>query len=402
MSETSQLLTGPIGHILANAKPELRRPSASLTDRPLEEASLTLAAPPIRLASIPSGHPYVRHVLAGGGVDLLPDPAPPGASDGRWWPPVMCDAAWVAANRDRFDVMHVHFGTESYPEAHLRSLVRALRASGRPLVYTLHDLENPQLTDQARHLAHLDLLVPAADAVVTLTAGAAATIERRWGRTAEVVPHPHVLALDADIPIGERSDAVVVGAHLRDIRPGMDAVRAVATLLDAVDRLRAQGVPAVGRVQVNERVRDEAARDQVAALVAAHPAAELRRSERLSDAALARSLADLDAVVLPYRTGTHSGWVELCWDLGVPVAGPRVGHVGEQHPEDFAEFPAGDGDTLARAVRRLIAGAPRPGSAGRAALVAGRRLRRIVSAGAVTAAHTAIYARVLATAGLAA
>jgi hypothetical protein len=153
---------------------------------------------------------------------------------------------------------------------------------------------------------------------------------------------------------------------------------------------------------VNERVRDEAARDQVAALVAAHPAAELRRSERLSDAALARSLADLDAVVLPYRTGTHSGWVELCWDLGVPVAGPRVGHVGEQHPEDFAEFPAGDGDTLARAVRRLVAGAPRPGSAGRAALVAGRRLRRIVSAEAVAAAHTAIYARVLATAGLAA
>jgi hypothetical protein len=354
-----------------------------------------LAVPVIRVASIPSGHPYVRHVLAAGGIDLLPDPVPPGASDGRWWPPVMCDAAWVTANRDRFDVMHVHFGTESYPAEHLRSLVHALRACGRPLVYTLHDLENPQLGDQAPHLEHLDVLVPAADEIVTLTAGAAAAIQRRWGRAAEIVPHPHVLALDAAAPLGTFSDASVLGVHLRDIRPGIDAVRAVATVLNAVDRLRAQGVAAVARVHVNERVRDEAARDDVAALVAAHPAAELRRSARLDDAALARSIADLDVAVLPYRSGTHSGWVELCWDLGVPVAGPRIGHAGEQHPEDFAAFDAGDGDALARAARQLLAGAPRPGSSGRAALLAERRRRRVAGAAAIAAAHTALYERVL-------
>lgn len=355
---------------------------------------MTYAAPPVRVASIPSGHPYVRHALAGG-VDLLPDPPPPGASDGRWWPPVMCDAAWVTARRDTFDLMHVHFGTESYPVEHLRALVRALRTCGRPLVHTLHDLENPQLVDQAVHLDHLDVLVPAAAAVVTLTAGAAAVIERRWGRTAEVIPHPHVLVFDADAPVGDRADAYVLGVHLRDIRPGIDAVRAVATLLDAADRLRARGLAATARVHVNERVRDESARAAVAALVAAHPAAELRRSERLDDAALARSLADLDVAVLPYRTGTHSGWAELCWDLGVPVAGPRVGHVAEQHPEDFAGFDAGAGDTLARAVRRLLAGAPRPGSAGRAARLAERRRRRIAGAEAIAAAHAALYARVL-------
>ncbi len=355
---------------------------------------MKVAAPPMRVASIPSGHPYVRHVQAGGGFDLLPDPTPVGAPDGRWWPPVMCDAAWVTANRNRFDVMHVHFGTESYSAEHLRSLVRALRASGRPLVYTLHDLENPQLGDQASHREQLDVLVPAADQIVTLTAGAADVIARRWGRTAEVIPHPHVLALDADAPAGKRSAAAVLGVHLRDIRPGTDAVRSVATLLDAVDRLAARGIAAVARVHVNERVRDEVARDEVAALVAGHPAAELRRSERLDDADLAQSIADLDVAVLPYRTGTHSGWVELCWDLGVPVAGPRVGHAGEQHPEDFARFDAGDGDTLARAVRRLLAGAPRPGSAGRAARLTERRRQRIAGAATIAGAHTALYERV--------
>ncbi|MBL7261325.1 glycosyltransferase [Paractinoplanes lichenicola] len=358
---------------------------------------MTLVAPvvsTIQVAAIPAGHPYVRNVVAGTGVGLLPDPPPPGATDGRWWPPVMCDAAWVAAHADRFDVMHIHFGTESYPTAHLRSLVRALRAAARPLVYTLHDLENPQLTDQTTHREHLDVLVPAADEVVTLTPGAAAAIERRWGRTAEVIPHPHVLPLDAHAPAGTGSDPYVIGVHLRDIRPGTDAVRAVATLLDAVDRLRAQGVAATGRVHVNERVRDEAARAQVQALIATHPGAELRRTERLSDDALARSIADLDVAVLPYRTGTHSGWTELCWDLGVPVAGPPVGYASEQHPEDFAVFGSGDGAALANAVRGLVAGAPRPGSAARRVRLADRRRQRLAQAAAITAAHTALYERV--------
>jgi hypothetical protein len=357
---------------------------------------MTLAAPAVstvRVASIPGGHPYVQAALPGIGVRLLPDPLPPGAPAGRWWPPVMCDAGWVVANDDRFDVMHVHFGTESYPTAHLRSLVRALRVAGRRLIYTLHDLENPQLADQTRHREHLDVLVPAADAVVTLTAGAAAAIERRWGRTAEVIPHPHVLPLDAPAPIGTRSDRYVLGTHLRDIRPGTDAVGTVATLLDALDRLTAAGLAATGRVHVNDRVRDRAAFDRVTALVAGHPSAELRCAARLDDDALARSIADLDVAILPYRAGTHSGWAELCWDLGVPVAGPPVGFVREQHPEDFAVFAAGDGASLSGAARRLLAGSPRPGTAARAARVADRRRRRITAAASITAAHAALYER---------
>ncbi|AGL16569.1 glycosyltransferase [Actinoplanes sp. N902-109] len=359
---------------------------------------MTLAAPAlpaVRVASIPAGHPYVRNVLSPTDVRLLPDPLPPGAPDGRWWPPVMCDAAWVTAHADRFDLMHLHFGTESYPTGHLRSLVRALRATGRPLVHTVHDLENPQLTDQAPHREHLDVLVEAADALITLTPGAAAAIERRWGRTADVIAHPHVLPLDGPAPAGTPSSAYVLGVHLRDLRPGTDAVPAVATLLDAVDCLRAQGTAATARVHINEQVRDRAAADRVTALVAGHPAAELRRTARLSDEALARSIADLDVAVLPYRTGTHSGWAELCWDLGVPVAGPPVGYASEQHPDDFAVFAAGNGAGLADSVRRLLAAGARPGSAVRTARLADRRAQRIAQAAAVTAAHTAVYERVL-------
>ena len=69
----------------------------------------------------------------------------------------------------------------------------AVRAAGPALVVTVHDLRNPHDRDPSRHLEHLGILVTAADAVITLTPGAAAEIARRWSRTAAVVPHPTLL-----------------------------------------------------------------------------------------------------------------------------------------------------------------------------------------------------------------
>ena len=64
---------------------------------------------------------------------------------------------------EKLDVLHVHFGTESYDLAHLRRVVDAARAARLPIVHTVHDLVNPQLVDQEPHLAHLGLLVAEAD-----------------------------------------------------------------------------------------------------------------------------------------------------------------------------------------------------------------------------------------------
>ena len=45
------------------------------------------------------------------------------------------------------------------------------------------------------HDEQLDVLVPAAAELVTLTGGAAREIRQRWGREAQVVGHPHVVDL---------------------------------------------------------------------------------------------------------------------------------------------------------------------------------------------------------------
>ena len=36
--------------------------------------------------------------------------------------------------------------------------------------------------------------------------------------------------------------------------------------------------------------------------------------------------------MLPYRFGTHSGWLEACFDLGTAVIAPSCGFYGQQHP----------------------------------------------------------------------
>jgi hypothetical protein len=331
-------------------------------------------------------------------VQVLPDPTPAGAAPGQWWPPVVLDPRWVRAHAAEADVLHVHFGTESFTPQHLADTLDAAHAAGWPVVLTVHDLEHPQLTDQAPYAAQLDTLVPRVDALVTLTPGAADEIRRRWGREALVLGHPRLLG--ADVAVDDRRDRgpddLLVGLHLKDIRPNVDAVGATARLIDAVGVLTRAGQRVRAEVRLHRQVRDAAARDAVRALCAAAADVTLVEHDRLDDDALARTLAGLDVCVLPYAHGTHSGWLELCWDLGVPVAAPAVGHYGDQH-RDGSVATFGDVD-LPDALRALAAAptSTRAGTPERAAQVRDRRADRDRTDAAVRAAHADLYRRLLA------
>jgi hypothetical protein len=352
----------------------------------------------MRVASIPAGHPYVTRLgLGGAQIRLLSDPPVPGAPPGQWWPPVMLDAAWITAHANEFDVMHVHFGVESLSPASLEQVLGALHAAGRPLVYTVHDLTHPQLDDQTPHLAQLNLLIPAADALITLTPGAAREIQDRWGRAAHVIAHP-AMRTSAGAPVPavptDADAAPVVGVHLRDLRPGIDGPGSTARLAAALARLRADGVRVRGRVWMHDRLRDVAAGDAVRRVCAAAGAVELVQAPRPGDADLEAELAGLAVSVLPYRHGTHSGWLELCVDLGVPVAGPAFGHFADQpsDPALYRSFVPGDPVSLADALAVLLASpAAVPGSPARAHAIVAAANRRERDREAITAAHAAVY-----------
>ena len=123
-------------------------------------------------------------------------------------------------------------------------------------------------------------------------------------------------------------------------------------------------------------------------LAAAHDEVELCEHDYFSDEELWAYLSSLDVSVLPYRFGTHSGWLEACVDLGTAVVAPSCGFYAEQQPvHSYRHDEDGlDGESLAAAVRRAYAQRP----AFRADADERREQRR-----ALSTAHRAIYAQVL-------
>lgn len=350
------------------------------------------------MASVPSGHVYVRHLAPehGPAPQRLPDPDParPHRPAGAvWWPPVMLDPRW-AATAD-FDVFHLHFGFDACEPARLAELVDVLRARRKPFVFTVHDLRNPHHRDPDEHDGHLDVLVPAADALVTLTPGAAAEIERRWGRAAVVIPHPHVvdfqtMGVAQDCRARRPRTTFRLGLHVKSLRPSMDPETILPTLVETV-----AGLPgAVLQVNAHRDVLDDDGSrldPSLAAYLREHAARgrlELEVHDYLSDHELWCYLGSLDASVLPYRFGTHSGWLEACRDLGATVIAPSCGFYREQGPvltyaRDESTF---EPESLAAAVREAYETRPRFG----AGIDERREQRREVAA-----AHEALYRMVL-------
>ena len=64
-------------------------------------------------------------------------------------------------------------------------------------------------------------------------------------------------------------------------------------------------------------------------------------------------LSSITVSVLPYRFGTHSGWLEACFDLGTAVVVPSCGFYNEQRPCEVFEFTeeSFDAGSLYHAVR---------------------------------------------------
>jgi hypothetical protein len=355
----------------------------------------------VRVASVPADHPYVRHLGAPGGdrVQRPDDEREPGQRG--WWPPRMLEPEWVAANAERFDVFHVQFGYDGRHPEQLRELTALLGELGKPIVYTVHDLRNPNHESEALHEEQLAVVVEAADALLTLTDCASRRIAEAFGRDAEVVPHPHVVPLELleGRYAGERSAPAAprVGVHLKSLRANMVGV----PLLEAL--APGGAVPATGplRVDVHEEIWDPAAPafrgDLRCSLeyLERGGAVDLRRHGYFSDLELYDYLRSLDVAILPYRFGTHSGWLEACRDLGTAVVAPSCGcyadqgRVFEYESDEDGLDAASLRDAVARAVAAVRAGRVRPFGA------AARRDQRLE----IAAAHERVYERVLAAAG---
>lgn len=326
----------------------------------------------IRVASVPASHPYVRHLSRPDGADpvtRLPDPVPRGGgAPGVWWPPLMLEPAWIRDNHDAFDVFHLHFGFDAISTDTLLEVVEELARHHKPLIYTVHDLRNPHHRDPAVHDKHLDILVPAARELITLTPGAAGIIGDRWGRTATVLPHPHVLDSAQITQPRRRSSGFVVGVHVKSLRANMDPFPVLDTLVGIIGGLDGATLQIDAHEAIFEPGNHYYAPDAGARLLryADHPHVAVRVHPYFTDDELWQYISSLSASILPYRFGTHSGWLEACYDLGTEVVTPSCGFYDQQRPcevYDFTEASFG-AESLGQAIRtvyeRALAQMPAP------------------------------------------
>jgi glycosyltransferase involved in cell wall biosynthesis len=144
----------------------------------------------------------------------------------------------------------------------------------------------------------------------------------------------------------------------------MSGVPVLEALLDAMDALDDTRL----RVDVHRDVVESSGARHDPALVPAlqrarDRGAQVEVHDYFDDNALWDYLEDLDASVLPYRYGTHSGWLEACRDLGTAVIAPDCGYYAEQGPvHSFHLSESGlDAASLVDAVRQAqTAGRPTP------------------------------------------
>ncbi|STC68670.1 Uncharacterised protein [Corynebacterium pilosum] len=321
-----------------------------------------------RVLSIPAGHVYTRAIKPDN-VTFEPDPD----INGAWWPHPALEAQWWDGGAE-VDVSHIHFGFEHQNPTKIDRLIRAIHKSGVALVVTVHDIDNPHLADpadQAEHHERIRLLVRGANAVITLTDHARTRIQELVGAPVDVTVIPHPLVVTREEKEAVNAVPTRPGVFLKSLRSNVVKDPAFYVALAQVGTA----------IYIHDEPATQDFRDALAARgvdVIAHAP--------MDDDTLYNAVGGCTAVVLPYLRGTHSGWLEMCRDLGVGVAVPDIGCYADQadSPDAIATYPAGDGAAAAQAVRTLADDAPHPYVGDRE-----EQLERI------RAAHAAIYKEVV-------
>jgi glycosyltransferase involved in cell wall biosynthesis len=214
-----------------------------------------------------------------------------------------------------------------------------------------------------------------------------------------VLPHPHVVpfetmraanAMRAGRRTGGPEHAFRVGLHVKSLRAGMHPHALVPTLVEAVEELPRAVLQVNGHCDVLDEAgaRYDAELSDLLRGYADRGLLDLRVHDYLSDDELWDYLASLDVSVLPYRFGTHSGWLEACRDLGTAVIAPTCGYFADQAPvlsyqHDESGF---DPESLVRALQ-----AAHGGQAVTATSVEQRRHQRRV----IGFAHDRLYAELV-------
>lgn len=290
----------------------------------------------IKIAALPGRGVYVRHLGHPEGVDGVHRPTVqmPGSAPR---PPAAFDPSWLENQLGDMQIVHVHALPPRMSAEHVEAAVRATRAAGRPLVVTAYHLSDPTGLDEAGYAAQLDVLIPAADQVITVTDKAADEIARRWSVAADVQPHPHAVdfvRMRRERPARGHAGPFLVGVHLGSLRLPSDPVKVMTALAEAAKQVPDVRLVAYAHDHLldSDSTRYDPATIREIDRVVQGAGGILKAHRPMTDSQLWDNIFGLDAALVPPFFGSHSLWPEACYDLGTQAIMPAANHASSQRP----------------------------------------------------------------------
>ena len=292
----------------------------------------------LRIVHLPARTPYVRKLSASAfrivngsqldSGDVVPNDV---------------SAQWMLARRPFtwFDVLHLHH-IEFEPIAELERLLDACRREGKRVVFTAHD-SRPMFSAAEELVRRLGLLVKAEAAWVFLTNESIRSATELLPALPDhtVIPHGYVVSPDS-LRDQERRPADGVRRYLLygSVRPNRDHLSTIVNWSlglrghDERLRLMLRALSPADFSNGNHKIMD------LLSAVSVDGRIETVMRPYPTDAEIVASGLESDALVMPYLWASHSGQLELAFDLNLLPVASDVGFLRDQaqlHGERVAE-----------------------------------------------------------------
>lgn len=283
-------------------------------------------SPALRVVHLPARTPYVRKI-ASPEFSILN-----GVGTAHGVVPDAVTAQWLLDRRplDWFDVLHLHH-VEFDDLPVLERLLAACADSAVLVVYTAHDV-SPMFCTADDFSARLALLASAKVAWIGLTEGSVSALGNRLGNLPQVTVIPHGYVVPPDEVTGKvraRGNCAPQYLLYGALRRNRDHLATIAnwslSITDPDVRLsillRALSPVDFERHDVPALLAITKSDTRIHTTMRAYP----------SDGEIVAAGLQADALLLPYLFGSHSGQLELAFDLNLTPICSSVGFLKEQH-----------------------------------------------------------------------
>ncbi len=276
----------------------------------------------LRVVHLPARTPYVRKIVSADFAILN------GASTEHCVVPAAVTAEWLLDRRPLYwlDVLHLHH-IEFDDLSTLERLLAACADSSVKVVFTAHDVA-PMFGTPEDFRARLELVMRSRASWIGLTAASIETLQDQIPGLPEVTLIPHGYVVDPDDLTGKtRHGASPAPEYLLygALRPNRDHLSTIANWSLSI-------ADPTARLNLLLRALSPADFDRhdvpaLLAIVKSDPRIQTSMRAYPSDHEVVTAGLQADALLLPYLFGSHSGQLELAFDLNLLPVCSSVGYL---------------------------------------------------------------------------